>query len=505
MIRSVLPMLAVGAGVCFVGYCIYFDRKRRSAPDFRKNLMKKRRQQALDAQKASTISLPPLGDPGAMHKFFLEQIQLGESALSTGALEEGVQHFAVAVTVCGQPSQLLQVLQQSLSPTVFTMLVEALPAVRNANLHTFVHLVVPALLFLVRTSVGDRDPFDMFADTAPDFQEQQAATSAPPTSSFIDLTGPPQRSSVRDINTINHYKELHRVLVRIFWNRLQLAENVSDKTGPPVKLQMTVTLSHRDLLLIRTYSSLNPTTAKSVSSDTINLILSQMFDSVIIVSDDKQSWSWRFSISFTPINMFLFCFGCLLLIVIARVGLRRVLWLIVPSTLMAAVLAQALLRKYHERLAEKMSILSRYADPPEDCKPRHLQSWLTRVSNYWSFRPQHDECARYYEQLVTEPWISTDLYEAFWELVFHPAISFGKVAGKSVGMFYTHVSTHIPPLLLLPLFCCFLASLPLSLLCLRYLPAQTGKKRSVSQAKSQKKKQIKPQPPPLSLPSTSKS
>ncbi|KAF6780057.1 hypothetical protein AHF37_00387 [Paragonimus kellicotti] len=113
MIRSVLPMLAVGAGVCFVGYCIYFDRKRRSAPDFRKNLMKKRRQQALDAQKASTISLPPLGDPGAMHKFFLEQIQL------------------VAVTVCGQPSQLLQVLQQSLSPTVFTMLVEALPAVRN--------------------------------------------------------------------------------------------------------------------------------------------------------------------------------------------------------------------------------------------------------------------------------------------------------------------------------------------------------------------------------------
>ncbi|KAF8562329.1 hypothetical protein P879_11296 [Paragonimus westermani] len=505
MIRTVLPMLAVGAGVCFVGYCIYFDRKRRSAPDFRKNLMKKRRQQALDAQKAATISLPPLGDPGAMHKFFLEQIQLGESALSTGAIEEGVQHFAVAVTVCGQPSQLLQVLQQSLSPTVFTLLVEALPAVRNTNLHIFVHLVVPTLLFLVRTSVGDRDPFDMFADTAPESQVQQSITSVPSTSYLADFTGPSQRSSVRDINTINHYKELHRVLVRILWNRLQLAENVSGKTGPPVKLQMIVTLSSRDLLLIRTYSSLNPTTAKSVSADTINLILSQMFDSVIVVSDRKQSWSWRFPVSFIPINVFLFCVGCLVTCVVARVGLRRILWLIIPSILVAAVLAQALLKKYHERLAKKMSILSRYADPPEDCKPRHLQSWLTRISNYLSSRPQHDECARYYEQLVTEPWISTDLYEAFWELIFHPAISFGKVAGKSVGMFYTHLSEHIPPILLLPLFGCFLASLSLSLLCLRYLPAQTGKKRPVSLAKSQKKKQIKSQLPPPSLPSTSKS
>uniref|UniRef100_A0A183BBP1 Translocase of outer mitochondrial membrane 20 n=1 Tax=Echinostoma caproni TaxID=27848 RepID=A0A183BBP1_9TREM len=119
-------VLSAGAGLCFVGYCIYFDRKRRSDPEFRK-----RRQQALEAQKASSIPLPPLNDPGALHKFFLEQIQQGELALSMGAIEEGVQHFAVAVTVCGQPSQLLQVLQQSLSPTVFSMIVEALPSVRT--------------------------------------------------------------------------------------------------------------------------------------------------------------------------------------------------------------------------------------------------------------------------------------------------------------------------------------------------------------------------------------
>ncbi|KER24658.1 hypothetical protein T265_07752 [Opisthorchis viverrini] len=129
--REILPVVAAGAGLCFLGYCIYFDRKRRSAPGFRENLMKKRRQQALDAQRACSLPIPPLGDPGAMHKFFLEQIQQGELALSMGSVEEGVQHFAVAVTVCGQPTQLLQVLQQSLSPSVFTMLIEALPSVRN--------------------------------------------------------------------------------------------------------------------------------------------------------------------------------------------------------------------------------------------------------------------------------------------------------------------------------------------------------------------------------------
>ena len=35
--RLALATIA-GAGICFVGYCIYFDRKRRSHPDFRKRL-----------------------------------------------------------------------------------------------------------------------------------------------------------------------------------------------------------------------------------------------------------------------------------------------------------------------------------------------------------------------------------------------------------------------------------------------------------------------------------
>lgn len=30
--------IAAGAGLCFLGYCIYFDKKRRSDPNFKQKL-----------------------------------------------------------------------------------------------------------------------------------------------------------------------------------------------------------------------------------------------------------------------------------------------------------------------------------------------------------------------------------------------------------------------------------------------------------------------------------
>jgi len=39
----------------------------------------------------------------------------------------GVDHLSNAVAVCGQPQQLLQVLQQTLPPQVFQMLLMKLP------------------------------------------------------------------------------------------------------------------------------------------------------------------------------------------------------------------------------------------------------------------------------------------------------------------------------------------------------------------------------------------
>uniref|UniRef100_A0A8C6VEX2 Translocase of outer mitochondrial membrane 20 n=1 Tax=Naja naja TaxID=35670 RepID=A0A8C6VEX2_NAJNA len=80
---------AIAAGVCgalFIGYCIYFDRKRRSDPNF-KNRLRERE------------------------------------------YEKGVDHLTNAIAVCGQPQQLLQVLQQTLPPPVFQMLLTKLPTI----------------------------------------------------------------------------------------------------------------------------------------------------------------------------------------------------------------------------------------------------------------------------------------------------------------------------------------------------------------------------------------
>lgn len=123
---------AIAAGVCgalFVGYCIYFDRKRRSDPDFKNRLRERRRKQKVAREKAGLMKLPDLKDAEAVQKFFLEEIQIGEELLAQGDYESGVEHLTNAIAVCGQPQQLLQVLQQTLPPPVFQMLLTKLPSI----------------------------------------------------------------------------------------------------------------------------------------------------------------------------------------------------------------------------------------------------------------------------------------------------------------------------------------------------------------------------------------
>ncbi|CAG0884052.1 unnamed protein product [Darwinula stevensoni] len=121
------------AGICgslFVGYCIYFDRKRRNDPDFKKKLKEKRKQKKVTKNSgADGLRASDLKDPESVQRFFLQEVQLGEEYLAMGQIEEAVEHLCNAVAVCGQPSQLLQVLQQTLPPNVFQMLITKLPTV----------------------------------------------------------------------------------------------------------------------------------------------------------------------------------------------------------------------------------------------------------------------------------------------------------------------------------------------------------------------------------------
>lgn len=49
--------------------------------------------------------------------------------LALGEVDGGVEHLANAVAVCGQPAQLLTVLQKTLPPPIFQILVQRLPVV----------------------------------------------------------------------------------------------------------------------------------------------------------------------------------------------------------------------------------------------------------------------------------------------------------------------------------------------------------------------------------------
>ncbi|KAI2658129.1 hypothetical protein H4Q32_009612 [Labeo rohita] len=127
---------AIAAGVCgavFIGYCIYFDRKRRSDPNFKTRLRERRMKQRAAQNKSGLAQLPDLKDAAAVQKFFLDEIQLGEELLAQGDYEKGVDHLTNAIAVCGQPQQLLQVLQQTLPPPVFQMLLTKLPTISQVS------------------------------------------------------------------------------------------------------------------------------------------------------------------------------------------------------------------------------------------------------------------------------------------------------------------------------------------------------------------------------------
>lgn len=53
--------------------------------------------------------------------------------LLLGDFEKGVDHLTNAIAVCGQPQQLLQVLQQTLPPPVFQMLLTKLPTISQVR------------------------------------------------------------------------------------------------------------------------------------------------------------------------------------------------------------------------------------------------------------------------------------------------------------------------------------------------------------------------------------
>ncbi|VDK47945.1 unnamed protein product [Anisakis simplex] len=76
------------AAAAFVGYCLYFDHKRRSAPDYKQKIRENRRA-AANARSSGAAGggrqLPNMSNPTEVQAFFLQEVQLGEEMIAEGA------------------------------------------------------------------------------------------------------------------------------------------------------------------------------------------------------------------------------------------------------------------------------------------------------------------------------------------------------------------------------------------------------------------------------------
>lgn len=81
-----------------------------------KQKVRERRQKAKRAKR--NIIPPDTRDSDAVQKFFLQEVQLGETLLQLGEVEAAVEHLAAAVAICEQPQQLMEILQKTLPPPV---------------------------------------------------------------------------------------------------------------------------------------------------------------------------------------------------------------------------------------------------------------------------------------------------------------------------------------------------------------------------------------------------
>ncbi|XP_067319177.1 TOMM20-like protein 1 [Anolis sagrei] len=124
--RVGLWLLLGACGLAFLAYCLYFDRKRRGRPDFRRRLRERRRKENEKA-KERDAKVCKLNDAAKLQDFFLQEIQLAELWLGKGEAKKSTEHLANAISVCTHPDQLMQVLEQTLPPQVFEMLLHSIP------------------------------------------------------------------------------------------------------------------------------------------------------------------------------------------------------------------------------------------------------------------------------------------------------------------------------------------------------------------------------------------
>ncbi|KAG1471362.1 hypothetical protein G6F56_002165 [Rhizopus delemar] len=123
-----------------IGYLVYFDNKRRSDPNFKKQLKREKKKQvkvekeaekeAIDtAEKTVQNVLKAVSEetfpesPEEKEKYFMEQVSAGEALVQQGLANESVVFFYKALKIYPAPLELIMIFQQTLPENVFRIVV----------------------------------------------------------------------------------------------------------------------------------------------------------------------------------------------------------------------------------------------------------------------------------------------------------------------------------------------------------------------------------------------
>ncbi|KAH8317984.1 hypothetical protein KR074_012246 [Drosophila pseudoananassae] len=136
------PMTFLGLGLgalMFLGYCVYFDRKRRSDPNYKRLVHERRHRQRMNIMRQRVADGEQLtkefdpNDQAALELYFLSEMKTGEELISQGHLDEGLTHLANAIGLCAEPAKLLKILQSTFPECIFRPLVAKLLEMHQHN------------------------------------------------------------------------------------------------------------------------------------------------------------------------------------------------------------------------------------------------------------------------------------------------------------------------------------------------------------------------------------
>jgi len=120
------PLLCTAAA-SVVAYCIYFDHKRRNAPDFQDKLRKKR-QEAKDL--AARMSAWPSFEGTSIQEFFMNQMARGDELMTQGNMDGAAEAMARAMIVAPQQGAMLANLQVVM-PELVALILAKMPQLKK--------------------------------------------------------------------------------------------------------------------------------------------------------------------------------------------------------------------------------------------------------------------------------------------------------------------------------------------------------------------------------------